>query len=184
MTNKPPFHLIRMCFSPVSNESGSTLLVTVIILVLLTILGISGINTSSTDIQITHNYRTHKQNLALADAAVNRAKSLIVYGLATPAGNTWVNTIASLYAADPKYLKAGAAWDTVNTPVLNQIDVTQVIADWNTIPEITPTTLPGEPNTEFVVYVNPNSPDANSVVIARSRRDQGDVILEAGFDDN
>ena len=163
-----------------SNESGSVFLTTIIILLLLTIIGASGLNTASTDLQITRNYRIQKQNIALADAAVNRAKSYIVYGFATQTA-PWVNNITDLWNANNNYLKNGALWDSANTPVLNEINVSLVIANWGTIPEITPTTFPGEPDTEYVVYVNLNSADGNSVVIARSRKDNADVIVEAGF---
>ncbi|WDP88640.1 MAG: pilus assembly PilX N-terminal domain-containing protein [Desulfobacter sp.] len=181
--NKRTLNKNKIQKSILSNESGSVLLTTVIILMLITIIGVSGINTSSTDIQITRNYRIQKLNVALADAAVNHAKSYIVYGLATPA-DTWVNNITALWNRNNNYLNAQGAWDTVNTPVLNAINVSQVIADWGNVPEITPASLPGEPNTQFVVYTNLNSTDGNSVVIVRSQRDGADVIIEAGFNNN
>lgn len=165
----------------VTDESGSVLLITVIMLMLITILGISGINTATTDIQITKNYNIHKQNLALADAAVNRAVSRISYGQSTET-DTWVNDISDLYAAGDKYFKLGNGWDQVNTPVLNQINVAEVIADWEAgIAAINPTTLPGSATTEYVIYINKNSTDGNAVVISRSRTNGGEVIIEAGF---
>jgi len=170
-------------FFPLTNESGAILIITVIILLLLTLIGVSGINTASTDIQITSNYRIHNLNLACADAAVNRAKSLIAYGQATIT-DTWVNNISDLYNAGSQYFNNGTAWDQTNTPVLNVIDVDQVIAVWDnpgTISAVTPTTMPGDADVEFVVYINTNSAEGNSVVIARSRKNGGDVIIEAGF---
>ena len=170
-------------FTPLANESGAVLIITVIILVLLTLIGVSGINTASTDIQITSNYRIHNLNLTCADAAVNRAKSLIAYGNATMA-DTWVNDITDLYNAGSQYFNSGTGWDQTNTPVRNEIAVDQVIAVWDnngTISAITPTTMPGDADVEFVVYINTNHPQGNSVVIARSRKNGGDVIIEAAF---
>lgn len=169
--------------APLADENGAVLIITMIILLLLTLIGISGINTASTDIQITSNYRIHNLNLVCADAAVNRAKSLIAYGQATTT-DTWVNNITDLYNTGSQYFKNGTAWDQSATPVLNVIDVDQVVAAWDnngTISAITPTTMPGDADVEFVVYTNTNSADGNSVVIARSRKNGGDVIIEAGF---
>lgn len=182
MARKTAGVTIQEMTAVVRDDAGSVLLVTVIMLLLITILGISGINTATTDIQITKNYNIHKQNLALADAAVNRAVSRISYGQSTEA-DTWVNDISDLYTAGTKYFKAGANWATLaDTPVINQINVAEVIADWDAgIPAINPTTLPGAANTQYVIYINTNSTDGNAVVIARSRANSGDVIIEAGF---
>ncbi len=166
------------------DESGAVLIITVIILLLVTLIGISGINTASTDIQITGNYRIHQLNLVSADAAVNRAKSLIAYNQAS-LSDSWVNNITTLYngGTGSPYFKAGSSWDQSGTPVLNAINVNAVIADWDTgaNPAIIPTTLPGDANVQFVVYRNMNSTNGNSVVIARSRKNGGDVIIEAAF---
>jgi Tfp pilus assembly protein PilX len=56
-----------------NNESGSVLLITVLILLFLTILGISALNMTSTEFQITRNYKIYKENLFKADAAVMEA---------------------------------------------------------------------------------------------------------------
>lgn len=55
------------------SESGSVLLMTLIILLILTLIGVSGIRIASTDLQITRNYRIYKQNFTLADGAVMEA---------------------------------------------------------------------------------------------------------------
>lgn len=51
-------------------QSGSVLLITILILLFLTILGISAMNMTSTEYQITRNYHIYKKNLYKADAAV------------------------------------------------------------------------------------------------------------------
>lgn len=169
-------------FAPLADESGAILIITMIILLLLTLIGISGINTASTDIQITSNYRIHNLNLACADGAVNRAKSRIAYGKdkITDLNKPWFNDIKKLYTADSKYYKNGT-WDGSDTTVLNAIAVDKVIEDWGTILEITPEPMPSDANVEFVVYINTNSPEGNSVVIAKSKKNGGVVIIEAGF---
>lgn len=188
MNNEQPKQTNRTnLFAPLSNENGAILIITLIILVLLTLIGVSGINTASTDIQITSNYRIHNLNLTCADAAVNRAKSLIAYGNATTA-DPWVNKIEDLYNSGDftgsKYFKDGTNWD--QTKIRNVIAVDEVIDAWDKwnnddptkINEIRPTTMPGDPYVEFVVYVGAND---ESVVIARSRKNGGDVIIEACF---
>ena len=55
------------------SQSGSVLLITILILLFLTILGISAMNMTSTEYQITRNYHIYKKNLYRADAAVMEA---------------------------------------------------------------------------------------------------------------
>ena len=52
------------------SEAGSTLLMTLIVFILLTVIGISGMNIVSTDLQITGNYKNYQENLYRADGAV------------------------------------------------------------------------------------------------------------------
>jgi Tfp pilus assembly protein PilX len=180
MNNKNPKRTNRIAlFTPLANENGVVLIITVIILLLLTLIGVSGIKTASTDIQITSNYRIHNLNLTSADAAVNRAISRIAYNQDDITA-TWVNDVKALYTKDDKYFKNGT-WDGSDTTVLNAIAVDKVIEDWDQISEIAPATMPNDANVEFVIYINTNSADGNSVVIARSRKNGGDVIIEAGF---
>ena len=55
------------------NETGSVLLISVLILLLLTVLGVSAMNMTQTEYQITQNYQIYNKNLYNADAAVREA---------------------------------------------------------------------------------------------------------------
>ena len=183
--------------NPQLNENGSVLLTTVIILLLLTLIGVSGINTASTDLQITRNYRIYKENLMLADAAVNRAATDVVNALSENIiGRSWVDDIAGVHlvedlqAEDNKYFKAGSSYDPVFDPVTNAIVVDEVINDWGSIGDpgdFDPVALAGEPDTEYIAFLQidegdkPSERIASAVVIARSQKDGGNVVIEAGL---
>ena len=53
------------------NQQGAALLTTIIVLVLLTIIGVAGINTTSTDLEISSNYRDANQQFYQADGHLN-----------------------------------------------------------------------------------------------------------------
>ncbi len=53
------------------NENGSTILIAMIILLLLTIIGISATNTTQIELKIAGNEKIYRQNMNLAEAAVN-----------------------------------------------------------------------------------------------------------------
>ncbi|MDY7032898.1 MAG: pilus assembly PilX N-terminal domain-containing protein [Thermodesulfobacteriota bacterium] len=57
------------------NESGAALVVALLTMTLLTLLGVAAINTSSTDILISRNYKTSTQALATAEAGVQEVIS-------------------------------------------------------------------------------------------------------------
>lgn len=54
-------------------QTGSVLLISVLILLFLSVLGISAMNMTSTEYQITQNYQIYKVNLSKSDAAVMEA---------------------------------------------------------------------------------------------------------------
>lgn len=183
------------------DEKGSVLLVTVIILLLLTLIGVSGTNTASTDLQITRNYRVHKQNLVLAEAACNYAMTMVEKALdANIAGRSWVASmdwngvylVEDLHDADDKYFKDGSDYNPKsNDPVTNQLNVREVVADWDTIPDtggttISPEPLSSEPDTEYLAFIQIEEGAelakrvTSAVVIARCQRSGGDVVIERG----
>jgi len=63
-------HYMSIQESMSKSQSGSVLLVTILILLFLTILGISAMNMTRAEYQITRNYRVYKKNLYKSDAAV------------------------------------------------------------------------------------------------------------------
>lgn len=54
-------------------QEGSVLLISLIFLILLAVIGLNGIRTASTDLQITRSYRVYHENLYLADGAAYEA---------------------------------------------------------------------------------------------------------------
>ncbi|MCF8111452.1 MAG: pilus assembly PilX N-terminal domain-containing protein [Desulfobacteraceae bacterium] len=174
-----------------ADKKGSVLLTTMIVLLLLTLIGVSGINTSSTDLQITRNYRIYNENLMLADAAVNRAVTNIAFAVdQNIVGRSWVDDLLDgtylVENIDPKYIKNSSSYDPFSDPVTNRINVGAVLADWNNI--FTPVQLlSSEPDTEYVAFLqleagaSPDERDSSAVIIARSSKSGGNFVLEAGF---
>jgi Tfp pilus assembly protein PilX len=66
-----------------TNEEGSVLLLTLVLLILLTIAGLGILSTTNTDLQITQNDRCFKQNLTRAESAVMEAAQIMAYYEAT-----------------------------------------------------------------------------------------------------
>ncbi len=55
---------------PAADERGSVIMVTLIIMLLITVIGFSAINTSDVDLQIAQNDRLHRQQFYLAESAI------------------------------------------------------------------------------------------------------------------
>lgn len=105
--------------SILKNEEGSVIVIALLILVLLTIIGISGTNTTVTELGIVRNEAIYKQNFFRAEAAaVNAAQLLedednatllrdLPYG---PFGKEWLrNDFNDL--PDPVNIASDANWD-------------------------------------------------------------------------
>ena len=58
---------------PLNNENGSVIIVAVIILALLTLIGIAGTNTSTTEVQIATNNQNYQVEFYLADSGWRQA---------------------------------------------------------------------------------------------------------------
>lgn len=172
-----------------SDESGAVLLTTFIFLILLSLIGIVGINIAATDLHITRNYRIHKENLMLADAAVNRAATLARNEIGEHIiGDDWIDDLEGMYNVryiDDKYLLNPASYNWRWDPVANEIDVEAVIDSF--YDDFDPVALDFEPEAEYVVFlqVSPGIPedrDTSAVVIARSQKLGGNVVIEAGIE--
>ena len=192
-------HIYKTVLNCGTNENGSVLLTTVIILLLLTLIGVSGINTASTDLQITRNYRIYKENLMLSDAAVNRGSKEVINALSEEIiGRAWVDDLDGVYLVDDllakdadKYFK-DSDYDPYITPVTNELETKEVltIVDWDgtdtTGNKFDPEPLASEPEVQWVAFMQletgaePEDRQASAVVIARSQKNGGDVVIEAG----
>lgn len=179
------------------DEKGSVLLTTLIVLLLLTLIGIGGINTATTDLQITRNYRVHKENLVLAEGTLNYAMTMVEQALdENPAGRSWVRKeegvknwdgvylVDDLKDQGDKYFKDGSDYKPSVDPVTNAIDVDEIIDDWDTIDEIEPKEL--DSGAEYVAYVQISLGEletrtTSAVVIARSQENGGNIVLEKGI---
>lgn len=173
-----------------SAERGSVLLTTLILMILLTLIGIGGVNIASTDLRITGNYRIYTENLMLADGAVNRAAAVVRNAVGENiAGTNWPGDIDGVYNVrnlDERFLIDADAYNWRWDPVSNRIDVDAVVAGDAWENAFNPVALDGEPDTQYVVFmqVSPGTPDdrdISAVVVARSRKNDGNVIIEAGI---
>jgi hypothetical protein len=63
------------------NENGSILVIALIMLVLLTILGISATTTSNVELQIANNERNYKRAFFIANAAIEQTRAILAQGL-------------------------------------------------------------------------------------------------------
>lgn len=72
----------------IKNESGFVLVAAMLLLLLLTLIGISALNTSNIEIQIGGNDRLHKQVFSQADGGTQMAARLVEESVAIPSGFT------------------------------------------------------------------------------------------------
>ena len=74
--------------SVLNNENGSPLVIVVLILVLLTVIGLSILNTTSVETQIAGHHRRHKITFYGADGGTEVASELLEQNLGCPTGFT------------------------------------------------------------------------------------------------
>ena len=92
------------------NEDGSILVVALIMLVLLTLIGISATETSRMDIQIAGNEMVYKQNFYQADAAVMQAMQTMENSDLEASPPSWLATTPmAIIDAD---IRTAANWNT------------------------------------------------------------------------
>ncbi len=104
-------------------EQGSVLVIALILLVLLTVVGISASKNTETEIMIAGNERVHKQNFYLAEGATTQAVQIMED-----------NDISSL-----AWVMSDSASNAVNDP-MTDIDWSDTSSQYSTI-----SSLPGNP---------------------------------------
>lgn len=88
------------------NVSGSILLVSLIFLLILSVIGISGIQTATNDLEITRSHRIYNENFYLADGAAYEAVQQFANNStlkeASPGTPSWLYDISSRTSVNPK----------------------------------------------------------------------------------
>lgn len=115
---------------PLKNEDGFVLILTLIMMVLLTLLGVSSTRTSSIEIQISGNEKVYKENLYMAEAGSIKAGELIADGgaeMTDPADENWPTWLYDEDNPDTEEdLNDGTAWTGEHSqPVPASIDPDQ-----------------------------------------------------------
>ena len=111
----------------IKSEDGSVMVVALIVLAMLTIIGISASNTSTTELQIVRNDLLYRMNFYKAEAAAREG----------------AQTVANLATANPDEVNPGQTTKTwVVDPVADGIDPTR-IADMESIDEASSTVADG-----------------------------------------
>ncbi len=96
----------RKYFSLIHNEDGSALIISVLILMLLTFLGIAATNTTNIETYIAGNEKTYKQNFYMAEGAVQEAiqrienETIADQLRGTTSSYVWLNTCSDLKDTD------------------------------------------------------------------------------------
>jgi len=92
------------------NEEGSILVVALVMLVLLTLIGISATETARIDIQLAGNEMVYKENFYQAEAAVMQAMQAMENTDLASSPPSWLETTPNAISADD--IRNTANWDT------------------------------------------------------------------------
>ncbi len=109
----------EMKFYGLGDEEGSVLLVTVLILVLLTLIGISAISTANIETSIAGNEKVYKQNFYMADGSLREAVQRIQNETipdqlrASTTSHKWINSCVDIDKTS--WDNSGQAGVTVNS---------------------------------------------------------------------
>jgi type IV pilus assembly protein PilX len=99
------------------NQEGSVMVVALILLVVLTLLGITISTISEVEIQIAGNERLYKENVYRAEAAVMECAQRMQEAASLDAGAlTWMNTKGSVTSAN---VRSDTWWNDTNSAVVN-----------------------------------------------------------------
>ena len=158
--------------SIINNERGSVILLAVVMLVLLTIVGISTTNTSSIELQIVKNEKMYKECFYKAEAgafeAAQRIKNNALFDPAKVNANT-DGTDPFVYTVDLR--------DTANWRVQDDDDTSEI--DTNT--QIAATFIPGAAGSSIVVAGTGTTNVCEFIAHGLHASDRGNVHIEIGF---
>ncbi|UCF92651.1 MAG: hypothetical protein JSW39_00400 [Desulfobacterales bacterium] len=118
----------RRC-DPLNNPEGSVTVAALLLLVVLTIIGISAVTTSNIEVQIATNDKIHKMAFYAADGGVELATELLELNLACPSGFASDNlTIENITVVDKDFwmqadAPTDADGDAVSFPADTERDV-------------------------------------------------------------
>jgi hypothetical protein len=107
--------------SIINNQQGSVIIMAVIILALLTVIGISATNTSTTEVQVSTNAVLHNIAFYTADSGIEAGRAAL-NNLKSADSGSWDNLLFNLDAADED--KQIISWNGADCYTLNDtIDV-------------------------------------------------------------
>jgi Tfp pilus assembly protein PilX len=109
------------------NESGSVLVIALIMLVLLTVLGITATSTSNIELQIANNERNYKKAFYVANAAIESARASLAVALA----QAHPNEIASGGNLDWGFALVGATDETPKKLWVPDTPLTDTYSDYH-----------------------------------------------------
>jgi len=102
---------MRTTVKPIENEDGSIVVITLIMLVLLTLIGIASTNTSTTEVHVASNNQSYQIEFYLADSGWHQG-AMWLENRAAPPG--WVNSADSDYTVKNFGAGTGSNPDTAN----------------------------------------------------------------------
>ena len=168
----------------VRNEEGSVMLIALLIMAILTILGISAIDTSNLEIQIAANEMTYKDNFYKAEAAVSAGAQTLEDMTSGQLGDItnfdWINMPSAGITADNLQLGTNA-WEDGN-------NIASWANDLSTYNNPRTVDLAGAQftvieQTGFIDLAAPSNLHEYQIfgVYNSTGRDRGQVVIEVGY---
>jgi len=95
--------------NPLANQSGSVILLAMLILLLMTIIGISATNTSITESYIIRNVGIHKQNISMVESAALELAQDVLFNVEEPPNDNLAETAVQPNRKD--YIVPDTDWE-------------------------------------------------------------------------
>jgi len=160
-----------------NNEEGSIMVIALLIMAVLTILGISAIDTSNIELLIAGNERVYKDNFYKAEAAVIAAAQILENmddkELCESSTQNWINPEGDAPTLDNLQLTS-STWNTGNLDSDPADDIDLAGAQF-TVVDMTGFTVPGEQTLKYKIYGVYDSS------LTPDGKDRGRVIIEIGY---